>query len=89
MSDKPVIKHGKVQVKSTRYLRRKPNVKELVERGRGRLTDQSGNHEVTIEWKLNKQAQKDKVFKLQIDDNVVYLDLEELTFYTRIMFLDK
>lgn len=88
MSNNPVIKQGKVQVRSTRYLRRKPNVKELIDKGRGRLTDQSGNHEVTIEWQLNKQSQKDKIFKLQIDDKVVYLDLEELTFYTRIMFLD-
>lgn len=87
MSDSPVIKHGKVQTKPVQYLRRKPNIKQLVELNRGELTDQSMKHKVTLEWKLNKQAQKDKVFKLQIDDKVVYLDLEELTFYTRAMFI--
>lgn len=76
----------KPAVKPVQYLRRKPPVKQLVDKGLGFLTDQSGKHEVSIQWKLNKTAQTDKVFKLQIDDKVVYLDLEELTYYTRIMF---
>lgn len=80
-------KNGKILVKPVRYLRKKPFVRDLVKKhGVGYLTDMSGQHEVRLDWKLNKIAQRDKVFKLQIDDKVVYLDLEELTFYTRIMF---
>lgn len=80
-------KNGKILVKPVRYLRKKPFVRDLVKKhGVGYLSDQSGKHEVRLDWKLNKIAQRDKVFKLQIDDKVVYLDLEELTFYTRIMF---
>ena len=75
------------QFKKMDYLRRKPIVTESVDHGVGKLTDHSGNHDVTIAWHLNDMAQKDKVFKLQIDDKVVYIDLEELTFYTRVMFV--
>ena len=68
------------------FLRRKPRVNEVFQQGRGNLTDQSGNHEILLEWNLNDKAQKDKVFKLTIEDKEVYIDLEELTFYTRTMF---
>lgn len=77
----------KVQHKYVGYLRRKPVVTESVDHAVGKLTDQSGNHDVTIQWKLNAMAQKDKVFKLVIDEKEVYIDLEELTYYTRIMFV--
>jgi hypothetical protein len=80
-------KYGKVQFKPTPHLHRKPRVKELVDQGTGYLTDQGANHEVRIDWKLNKNADKDKIFKLTIDDKVVYLELEELLYYTRIMFV--
>jgi hypothetical protein len=70
------------------HLKRKPKVTELIKQGRGRLTDLSANHEVELQWDLNESANRDKVFKLVIDDKYeVYLDLEELTFYTRVMFM--
>ncbi len=78
--------HGKLLVKPTAYLRKKPFVKELINHRTGYLTDHSGRHKVRIDWKLNDVAQRDKIFKLTIDDKEVYLDLEELTFYTRVMF---
>lgn len=68
------------------YLRRKPPVKELADMNSGELTDLSMNHKVGLQWKLNERAQKDKVFKLTVDDKEVYIDLEELTYYTRVMF---
>lgn len=76
----------KVLTKPVLYLRRKPPVKELVDQGRGFLTDQSANHQVVLEWKLNELAQRDKVFKLSVDDLEVYIDLEEFMYYSRIMF---
>lgn len=79
--------NGKVAVRSVRYLRKKPFVRDLATKHKtGYLTDQSGKHLVRIDWKLNEIAQRDKVFKLTIDEKEVYLDLEELTFYTRVMF---
>lgn len=67
------------------HLRKHPKFLDSIKRGKGQLTDLSGNHKVEIEWHLNKWADADKVFKLVIDDKVVYLDLEELTYYTRLM----
>ena len=78
---------GTYATKPQDYLRRKPIVTELVKHGKGYLTDQSGNHEVSLEWNLNEAAQKDKIFKLIVDDKEVYIDMEELFFYTRIMFV--
>lgn len=77
----------KVLTKPVGYLRRKPPVTALVKLGIGHLTDQSANHQVTLQWDLNEQAQKDKVFKLTIDDKEVYIDLEEFAYYSRIMFM--
>lgn len=79
------IKYGKALVKPVRYLRKKPSVKELDKSHRtGYLTDLSGKHLVRIDWKLNEVAQRDKVFRLTIDQKEVYIDLQELNFYTRV-----
>lgn len=69
------------------HLRRKPKVTELVNHARGFLTDQSGNHQVQLDWRLNEEAHKNHIFKLTVDDKEVYIDLEELLFYTRVMFV--
>jgi len=92
MSDEFVpdeTKEGKLVSKPVEYLRKKPFVKDLMEQSIGYLTDQSGRHLIKLEWHLNEVAQRDHVFKLTIDEKEVYLDLEELTFYTRVMFEKK
>ena len=69
-------------------LRNKPKVTDLIKEGVGFLTDKSGNHEVRLDWELNEMAVRDKIFKVTIDDETeIYIDLEELLFYTRIMFM--
>ena len=67
------------------FLRRKPRVTELMKKGQGKLTDQSGRADVTIEWNLNEVAKRDKVFRLTIDGKEAYISLEELLFYTRMI----
>ena len=68
-------------------LRNKPNIQDLIRDGVGYLTDQSGKHQVRLDWELNEVAVRDKIFKITIDNKEVYIDLEELLFYTRIMFM--
>lgn len=68
-------------------LRNKPNIEDLIKEGVGYLTDQSGKHEIRLDWELNEMAVRDKIFKLTIDDKEVYLDLEEVMFMTRVMFM--
>lgn len=67
------------------FLRRKPRVTELMKEGQGKLTDQSGRADVTIEWDLNEVAKRDKVMRLTINGEEAYISLEELLFYTRMM----
>jgi len=80
---------GSVAYRPMDHLRKKPKVTELIAQGKGALTDQSGNHEIELDWELNDMAVRDKIFKLTVDDKEVYIDLEELLFYTRIMFMKK
>ena len=68
------------------HLRKHPNVKELSERSSASIPDLSGKHDVRLQWNLNEQANRDTVFKLTVDDKEVYLDLDELLYYTRVMF---
>ncbi len=68
-------------------LRNKPNINDLIKEGTGYLVDQSGKHTVRLDWELNEMAVRDHIFKLTIDDKEVYLDLEEVLFHTRIMFM--
>lgn len=79
-------KFGMVQYKPTPHLRRKPSVRALVHHKTGYLTDQGMKHQVRLDWDLNENANKDKVFKLTVGDKVVYIELEELLYYTRVMF---
>lgn len=86
----PIVKGGLGAGSATRSLdnlRNKPNVQDLIKEGVGYLTDMSGKHQIRLDWELNEQAVKDHVFKMTIDDQEVYIDLEELLFYTRIMFM--
>lgn len=46
---------------------------------RGVLKDYSLKHKVTIEYDINDDSIKDKIFKLKIDDYTVVLDYEELS----------
>lgn len=66
-------------------LRKKQKVTDLVHQGIGFLTDISGNAKVELRWHLNEMADRDKIFKIIINGEEAYIDLEELTFYTRMI----
>ena len=79
------MKQRAVPIRDMRFLRRKPRATELMAQKRGKLTDQSGRADVQIEWHMNEQAKKDRVFKLSINGETAYIDLEELLYYTRMI----
>lgn len=88
--DQPVVRGTLGAGSATRpvdNLRNKPKVTDLIRDGVGFLTDQSAQHTVRLDWELNEMAVRDKIFKITVDDKEVYIDLEELLFYTRIMFM--
>jgi hypothetical protein len=49
----------------------------------GVLRDLSLKHKVKMFWDLSEEAKTDQIFKLQIDDYVVYLDAEQILRYLR------
>lgn len=42
------------------------------------LKDYSLSHRVTMEWDLNEDATRERIFKLTVGNNVVLLDWEEM-----------
>jgi hypothetical protein len=50
---------------------------------RGTPRDYSMNHRVVLEWDMNKEAERDHMFRLKIDDYEVLLDAEEIMRYLR------
>lgn len=45
---------------------------------RGVLKDYSLKHRVTIEYDMSPESERDRIFKLKVDDYSVLLDYEEL-----------
>lgn len=62
-----------------------PRASLLNKQKKGVLKDYSNKHRVSVAWDLNDEAKRDKIFILQVDDKVVYLDAEELTHYIRFV----
>lgn len=68
-----------------------PNIKKLVKHDRGTLVDMNGKYKIRLAWDLNEAMRRDQVFELEISGRnlkepiKVYIDLEELLWYTRVM----
>lgn len=75
-----------IAVRNVMNLRNKMKVTDLAREGKASLTDLSQKSKVELDWKLNEQAMKDKVFKISINGETAYIDFEELEFVRRIMF---
>ena len=90
--DQPVVTGGLgagSQTRDVMNLRNKDSIQEMIKKGQAQLTDQSQNHQITLNWELNDMAVRDKIFKLTIDDKEVYIDYEEWLFVARVMFMKK
>lgn len=48
------------------------------------LKDHGGSASISMYWNLNEPAVRDHIFRLEINDQVAYIDLEELMSYTRL-----
>lgn len=58
----------------------------VLKRNRADLKDYSMQHKVSLAWDLNDEAIRDRIFKMEIDDDItLFLDLEEFLAYTRAM----
>jgi hypothetical protein len=68
-------------------LRETNTILELTQDGiaRADLKDYGGTATVTMEWDLNEDAIRDKVFRLKINNQEALLDLNELLHYTRVL----
>lgn len=91
LTDKPVTGAlgAGAATRDMRHLRNKDSISEMIKKGKAQLTDQSQNHQISLDWELNEMAVRDKIFKLTIDDKEVYIDYEEWLFVSRVMFMKK
>ena len=49
----------------------------------GVIKDYSQKHRITVEWDLNEDAIRDKMFRLNVGGNEVIVDAEEMMRYLR------
>jgi len=52
---------------------------------RADLKDHGGHATISMEWDLNEAAKRDMIFKLTINSETAFIDLEELSAYTRLI----
>lgn len=83
MARNRALKSGELTPKDMSVLREGDQTKIQRDKKVGNLKDYSLRHRVTIVWDLNEEAQRDRMFKLTIDDNEVVLDAEEFMRYLR------
>ena len=59
------------------------SLREVRDRGYGRLRNYGNGKPVHMKWNINRSAEKDTVFKLQIGSETAYLDAEEVQKFLR------
>ena len=59
-------------------LREANSVHKQHKKSQGVLRDYSLQHRISMEWDLNEEAIKEKIFRLKIDDVEVLIDWEEM-----------
>jgi len=71
------------KVKDLTILREGDQTKKQRDNKFGLLRDYSMKHKVSMHWDLNKDAKRDQIFELRIDDITVLLDAEQVQRYAR------
>ena len=69
--------------KDMSVLREGDSVRTQHKKTSGVIRDYSLTHHVSVHWDLNKDAIKDKMFRLKVGDNEVIVDAEEMMRYLR------
>lgn len=72
------MRETKLTEKDMSVLREGDNARVQHKKSFGVLRDYSMQHRVTMQWDMNDDSIKDKMFRLQIDDYEVILDWEEM-----------
>lgn len=75
------------QIKDMKVLRETPQFTEMVQKkvAVARLKDYSMQSVVTLEWDLNEDSIRDRMFRLTVNGEEAIIDLEELLHYTRLI----
>ena len=72
--------------KDMSVLREAAGFREAMKLTQAPIKDYGLGQKVVIQWDLNQDAIRDRVFKLVIDDEIeIFIDLEELLNYTRLV----
>jgi hypothetical protein len=77
------LKRGDLIAKDMGVMREQDSAKVEHKSTKGFLRDYSLQHRVEIDWDLNVEAERDRIFKLKVDDYEVLLDAEQVLRYLR------
>lgn len=71
-------REGQLTDKDMSVLREGDSVNVQHKASRSLLKDYSLSHQVELEWDLNEDAQRERMFRLRVGDREVILDAEEV-----------
>lgn len=72
------LRRDELTLKDMAVLREGDSARTQHKLSRQVLKDYSLRHQVEIEWDLNEDAKRDRMFILRVDDHEIILDAEEL-----------
>jgi hypothetical protein len=71
--------------KDMRVLQETMKFSRALEQDNAVIKDYNGEALVILEWNLNPEANRERIFRIRINDEEALIDLEELLSYTRII----
>jgi hypothetical protein len=76
-------RNTKLSEKDMSVLREGASTRETHDNKRGTVRDYSLQHRIVVEWDLNEESERDRIFRLTVGGNSVLIDAEELMRYIR------
>lgn len=71
------LKPGQLTDKDMSVLRENASTRDQHKSSKAVIRDYSLNHRIEVRWNLNTEAERDRMFKLKIDNLEVICDAEE------------
>lgn len=78
-----MARETKLTDKDMSVLREGMSTRDTFDAKRGTIRDYSLKHKITVDWDLNEEAQRDRIFRFKVDDYEVLIDAEELMRFIR------
>lgn len=80
-----MVRRAELTDKDMSVLREMPSFRAATKQAFAQLKDYSLQSTVELEWDLNEDAKRQRIFRIRINGEEALIDLEELLSYTRLV----